>query len=356
MTPEEYREKLIEAAVEVHKLIVTHKVVFEQMAQTFLNDFQQWRIAAVVGQQKALLRKKNMVFEARSDIARFYRPPYSRKDYAYLYRAPKELEDYDLKEIVHDLGSFYEADESLPLKQYNREKTPEERKFVYLAPPLPLNPMDTLRLRGWPVLPLDSEVADGPSEREPQDQEEDLLRKFFLLSIIHAFYSHGQQPIIDRDCLAARLVLDAYRLEDDYCVPDKQALIAIALFDVQALFEQVETGTDETKRKLAEEEKKNGDATGDRICIDMKRFTESKTGKGSKRLLDDLLDDRDRKGVTINERRHGLNQPKKLRRMLRYHDHNVQKSDYARLADKIPRPNKRVLKLDIPDEDIEVRR
>jgi hypothetical protein len=219
-----YQKTLIEAATEIHKLLVEHRVIFVEKVQEFVALFEQWREAVIVGQKNALTHKKpKLAF-------------YSGEDIPETFKLPKGCERYKL----YELNEFYHTDKSLPLNEHNeklpfkgknKDRNVTKRRHVYYGPPLPLNPIDTLRLRDWPCLPFES--GNGLYEKDPRDPKEDLLRKFFLLAVIHAFYSHGQS-IIDRDSLAAQLVYEAYQHTDDYCIPEKQSLIDTALIDVLA--------------------------------------------------------------------------------------------------------------------------
>lgn len=96
--------------------------------------------------------------------------------------------------------------------------------------------------------------------------------------------------------------------------------------------------------KIHSTEKKHGAVPiAEKILIDLNDFNE---GTGSRNLLEDLIHDSGRKGVHLTEARHGKNQPRDLRAVLREKDY-----PYPHVADNI-NSKKKVVTLDIPFHEI----
>ena len=257
-----YREKLFEAAKETHALIIQHKDIIEEKARTFIRRFEEWRTAIIKGQQIALTSTKPILV--------FYR----ENDIPSTFTLPKKIEDY----VFHKLDNFYDEDELLPLikhnSKYHYKCHVKKRRRVYFGPPLPLNPMDTLRLRllPFPIIGHQKELYG----REPENPEEDMLRKYFLLTVIHTLYGHGQ-PIFDRGCndLAVLLVFKAYNEDNDYCVPEKQSLIDTALIDVKTDLPKTPERTKKKEKKP--KPKKRGRKKDPKVRTRNKKIAEYKT-------------------------------------------------------------------------------
>jgi len=95
---------------------------------------------------------------------------------------------------------------------------------------------------------------------------------------------------------------------------------------------------------------------GEKIQVDPADFKKSKSWN----LLQDLLDDDLRQGISISKRRHGEYQPRKLRRMLRQKakDKRNPKPQYVKIAENIKPVGGKVhtFKLDIPHQKVDYHR
>jgi len=99
-----------------------------------------------------------------------------------------------------------------------------------------------------------------------------------------------------------------------------------------------------TEKKLSKPKNDNKDDIKEKICIRLEDFSNTT----SRQLLEDLLNDKARKGVTLDATKYGNGQPKTLRKILRLPNHGL-----GQVADSI-KLKKNTVKLDIPPSKITI--
>jgi hypothetical protein len=197
-------------AQKTQELITHNKLYFQEKVGDFILRYIYWKEQLFEGQREALKNKKNL----------------------YIGKMPEFISKSD---DFMEIDLFSEEDrwkQSIETKKpkgyilYN----PYEIGFsnywafiikgiegYYWGKPLPINPVDTLRIRNDSTIaspPYETYLQKEHIERNPVDEVEDMTRKYFLLSVIHAKVGCFGVPIIDPGNEAAQLVWIMYRNMD----------------------------------------------------------------------------------------------------------------------------------------------
>ncbi len=232
MTNKEYQNFLIKIAKETDELFKVNDRKVTKQIKEFIKRFENWEEKVFEGQREALKDPKLQGWKDRSSDERLKGVP----------------QNY----ILYDPNNFYGQEYAL-----------DGIKGPYWAAELPSNPVDTLRRRDILSILLPDYCEDNYPlyERNPLDTEEDLLRKYFLLAVIHAHRSHSS-PLWNCDSESdepepVRLVWDMYRSLDKaqlYCWETTiKEFIETALNDIKADLKPPET----EQKATAEHEKDN---------------------------------------------------------------------------------------------------
>ncbi len=283
-TKQSYQEFLIDVASKTHRLIKSNKERFRSQVQEFIGRFDKWRNAVFEAQQAALDDPTLNI--GGDDMPDLGKPPQE----GYFPIHPNEF-------------------------AYSHEDILPSIKGYFWAPPLPCNPVDTLRPREPLVLDFPERLINGHApmlKREPRDNKEDLLRKYFLLAVIHSLKGHG--GVVVEQCPEAwtspqnkaveytvvELVWDMYEdaymddRKESYWGASMRALIDDALFDVEA---DLRTGDGQVNPPVIE--------------IDTSQFSDGP----SKKLIENLA--ASPSGVKKNEGLYSKHQPKNLKTVLK---------------------------------------
>jgi hypothetical protein len=222
----DYQTVLINLAGEVSKLIASKdkRKYFEEQVQKFIGAFDYWRNKVIEGQHAARDDPKLNIGKEPADDG------------------SDEFEDNQIKEKWREsvLKNKPDGYEIYSANSFDRsDYVIDEIKGYYFAPKLPPNPVETLRPTTFfsILLPEYNKDSSPIKEREPANTEEDLMRKYFLLAVIHA-HKGENIPLLDKDHEAVYLVWFMYQDMDDrqeYCWGAKiRNLLKTALIDVEA--------------------------------------------------------------------------------------------------------------------------
>lgn len=209
-----YQTVLINLAYEVRNLIAypKNRARFTEQAQLFIDGFDNWKRKVLEGQLAAKDDPKlNVGREPTIGADEWWNEVLKNKPDGYQ---------------IYDQGSFYhENDDVIP-----------EIPGCYLAPELPLNPLDTLLPReDWQMLfaSKDTEIR----ERTPVNKAEDLMCEYFLLAVVHA-HKGKNIAVVDKNHEAVWRVWLAYEdLEGNrelYLGPKIRKSFQAALVEVAA--------------------------------------------------------------------------------------------------------------------------
>jgi hypothetical protein len=161
-----YSVFLMTIAGQVNSLIEQHRDRFAQMVTEFEDRFNRWK------------KEFDRIYQNAIDnpYLQFDENKPKRK------KVPANYILYDLNEQLED-------------------NPREDGKFHFWGPPIPFNPVDTLRKRHFLQVLLRT-PEDSVTARNPMDVQEDVLRKYYLLAVIHAFCGHELGVgVINKQCL-----------------------------------------------------------------------------------------------------------------------------------------------------------
>lgn len=228
----------------------------------------------------------------------------------------------------------------------------------------------------WPALSLVSRLAPNkrdlmehmsPDSDPAMTEETVRLRSYALLTIVHDYALKGEvAPIASDDIwpqedevvpedFAITIWKNMERYPSSWCGAIDRALRVVQadlagagqpVREFVVRLENIRADLDAVEQAPSEAGAGTEKGAEDNIPhIDLSQWKTS----GSRKLMHDLLDDELREGVSVKPRRHGKNQPKELRRVLREETHHL--PDVASAIKAVPGKVK-TYKLDIPRERI----
>lgn len=205
MNAKDYDNFLIETASKIDALTVQqgNRQHFQRQVNLFLDGVNNWYEAYKDGLEQAKSNPKLFIGKYSTD-------------------------DESEKEWLESIRNNENVEEKW--KESKREKTPQGYEFVdpnydyypyfnniiekskgyYYRKPLPPNPLDTLIPKDDMKELFPENKREVPMiERPPIDTQEDVLRKYYLLAVIHA-HKVSSPPFIDKESYSAVLIWDVY--------------------------------------------------------------------------------------------------------------------------------------------------
>ncbi len=221
----DYQTVLINLAGEVSILIASKdkRKYFEEQVQKFTGAFDYWRNKVREGQ-----------LAAKDDpMLNIGKEPVDDGSEEFL---DNRVEEKWRESVLKNKPDEYEIYSANTFD--NGDYVIDEIEGYYFAPKLPPNPVETLKPTKLLSILLPEYNKDNPiKEREPSNTEEDLMRKYFLLAVIHA-HKGENIPLLDKDHEAVFLVWFMYQDMDnrkEYCWGARiRNLLKTALTNVEA--------------------------------------------------------------------------------------------------------------------------
>ena len=244
-----YENFLSDIAEKTQELITHNKSHFQEKVNDFISLYNYWKEQLFAGQREALKNKKKLYVGKMPD---FRSKPYAFVD---IDSAIKESTWEQSIEKKRPNGYILYNPYEIGFSNHS-DFTIKGIKGYYWGKPLPENPVDTLRIRkdSTVMYPTYANILPkGHIQRKPVDENEDLMRKYFLLAVIHANVGYFGIPVINPKNEAAQLVWTMYRNMDggkeDVWGNKIQNFITVAMKDVRANLKQCQRRTIHTSEQ-----------------------------------------------------------------------------------------------------------